>query len=54
MSALLCFSTCPDAATADTLAALGVTRWVFSQPAARADTILPRLDRLAEGIARLG
>ncbi len=43
----------PDAATAGTLAAIGVTRWIFSLPAAGTDATLSRLDRLAEGIARL-
>ncbi len=43
----------PTPELADTLAATGVTRCVFSLPAAGADAILPRLDRLAEGIARL-
>jgi probable F420-dependent oxidoreductase len=44
----------PEPETAAALIALGVTRWVFSLPAAGAEAILPRLDRLAEGIARLG
>jgi alkanesulfonate monooxygenase SsuD/methylene tetrahydromethanopterin reductase-like flavin-dependent oxidoreductase (luciferase family) len=43
----------PDQATTDALAALGVTRWIFSLPAAGAEAILARLDRLAEGIAGL-
>ncbi len=43
----------PTPELVDTLAAIGVTRCIFSLPAAGADAILPRLDRLAEGIARL-
>jgi alkanesulfonate monooxygenase SsuD/methylene tetrahydromethanopterin reductase-like flavin-dependent oxidoreductase (luciferase family) len=44
----------PTEEAVEALAAIGVTRCIFSLPAGGADTILPRLDRLAEGIARLG